>query len=88
MYCPESDKFFVVSPVESPTVENADVCSKSKKIGSIPGFVSNKKNHPIIIVRIANNKIENDLYNKLDEIVLLYISIFFSSYSCKERVND
>ena len=25
MYCPESDKFFVVSPVESPTVENADV---------------------------------------------------------------
>ena len=61
---------------------------KVKKIGSIPGFVSNKKNHPIIIVRIANNKIENDLYNKLDEIVLLYISIFFSSYSCKERVND
>ena len=43
MYCPESDKFFVVSPVESPTVENADVCSKSKKIGSIAGFVSNKK---------------------------------------------
>ena len=39
MYCPVSDKFLVVSPVESPTVENADVCSKSKKIGSISGFV-------------------------------------------------
>ena len=29
------------------------------------------------LVRIANNKIEKDLYNKLDDTVLLYISIFF-----------
>ena len=72
-----TDSSCVVFPVDIPTVENADVCSKSKKIGSIYGSVINKQTHPINIIKKANNNIENDLYNKLEDILLLKISTFF-----------
>ena len=71
MNCPISESSFVVFSVDSPTVEKADVCSKSRKIGLISGSVINKKNQPINITNKANNNIENDLYNKRDDIFLL-----------------
>ncbi len=67
----------VVFPVDKPTVEKADVCSNSKYIGFMLESVIKRQIQPIKITIKANNKIENDLYKRLEEILRLNISTFF-----------